>query len=101
MEAEAMTYERDSANKGRAVSQDALARMAIRNAEMKVKLFPLGYIANVRFVFVGFLREGGIWATRHVSLIVGFGEKLCYIFYTERCSLWRCVFLLIHTRSCS
>lgn len=31
-----MARERDEANNGRDVSQDALARMAIRNAEMKV-----------------------------------------------------------------
>lgn len=32
-----MARERDSANNGRDVSQDALARMAIRNTQMKVK----------------------------------------------------------------
>lgn len=31
-----MTRERDAANNGRDVSQDALARMAIRNTQMKV-----------------------------------------------------------------
>lgn len=35
-EMEAMARERESANSGRDVSQDALARMAIRNAELKV-----------------------------------------------------------------
>ena len=37
-ELEAMARERDSANNGRDVSQDALARMAIRNTQMKVSL---------------------------------------------------------------
>ena len=37
-ELEAMAREHDSANNGRDVSQDALARMAIRNTQMKVSL---------------------------------------------------------------
>lgn len=36
-EVEAMSRERDSASNGRDVSQDALARMAIRNTELKVR----------------------------------------------------------------
>lgn len=34
---EAMARERDAANNGRDVSQDALARMAIRNTQLKVQ----------------------------------------------------------------
>lgn len=36
MEVDTMAYERDAAKKDREVSQDALARMAIRNSQLKV-----------------------------------------------------------------
>lgn len=41
MEAETMAYERDAAKKDREVSQDALARMAIRNSQLKVTMILL------------------------------------------------------------
>ena len=43
---DAIARERDAANTGRDVSQDALARMAIRNTQMKVNIFRTSDISD-------------------------------------------------------